>query len=384
VTNTPGTDAAELHSAPERLAFVELLRALAATAIVLHHLAWYGPLPELAQHAAPAVIDWLCEYARMAVHAFVAIAGFGAARRVLRRPFPLRMKDVLTELSRRYQRIVLPFLVAVGFALLCNEFARGWMNHPMISARPSFWQLVAHASLLTDILDFEPLTAGAWYVAMDFQLLAVTLLSAWVASRPGAGRVCQAQSQRYFAALCSTLGAVSLLFFSRRPECDEWAIYFFGSYFLGMAIEFRRKGVVSPGFVVVQCIVVGLALAVEFRGRLLIAAITAGLVLLATRKRSVGAWPNSRLILGLGRVSYSLFLVHFPVCLLMNALGSRMFTTPLWAAVGLCTAFVASVAVAVPFHRFVEQRCRGGAATSSLSAVRDIVFRTHLSTSNSS
>jgi peptidoglycan/LPS O-acetylase OafA/YrhL len=116
---------------------------------------------------------------------------------------------------------------------------------------------------------------------------------------------------------------------------------------------------------------------------LLIAAITAGLVLLATRKRSVGAWPNSRLILGLGRVSYSLFLVHFPVCLLMNALGSRMFTTPLWAAVGLCTAFVASVAVAVPFHRFVEQRCRGGAATSSLSAVRHIVFRARLSTSDS-
>ena len=383
MTNTPETDAAELDSAPERLAFVELVRGLAATAIVLHHLAWYGPLPELAQQAAPAVIDWLCEYARMAVHAFVAIAGFGAARRVLRRPSPLRMKDVLAELSLRYQRIVLPFLVAVALALLCNEFARGWIDHPMISARPSFWQLVAHATLLTDILDFEPLTAGAWYVAMDFQLLAVTLLSAWVAGRSGNERVGQAQSQRSFAALCSTLGGLSLLFFSRHPECDEWAIYFFGSYFLGMAIEFRRKGVVSPGFVAMQCIVVGLALAVEFRGRLLIAAITAALVLLATRKRSVGAWPNSRIVLGLGRVSYSLFLVHFPVCLLMNALGSRIFTTPLWAAVGLCTGFVASVAVAIPFHRFVEQRCRGSAAAPSRSAVRDIVLQARLSTSDS-
>lgn len=382
VTNLPRPEVAKSNSAPERLAFVELVRGSATLAIVLHHLAWYGPLPEVVQQAAPAVVEWLCEYARMAVHAFLVIAGFGAARRVLRRSFPLRLQDVLAELSLRYQRVVLPFLVALALALVCNEFARGWMNHPMVSAPPSFLQLLAHATLLTDILEFEPLTAGAWYVAIDFQLLALTLVLAWVAARGGGDRLSQAQAQRSFAALCSTLGAASLLFFSRRPECDEWAVYFFGSYFLGMLVEFQRKGVVSQAFVVVQCAVVGLALGVDFRGRVLIAAITAGLLLLATQRPAVGAWPKSRTVLALGRISYSLFLVHFPVCLLVNALTSRTFTTPFWAAVGLYITFAASLALAVSFHHFVEQRCGRGGATAPNSAAGDLVNQARLSTSD--
>jgi peptidoglycan/LPS O-acetylase OafA/YrhL len=251
----------------------------------------------------------------------------------------------------------------------------------MVSARPSFWQLLAHATLLTDILGFEPLTAGAWYVAMDLQLLAVTLVLAWVAGR--AERMSQAQAQRSFAALCSTLGVASLLFFSRRAECDEWAVYFFGSYFLGMVVEFQRKRVVSLSFVATQFAVVVLALGVAWRGRLLIAAITAGLLLLATRTPTLGAWPNSPTVLALGRISYSLFLVHFPVCLLVNALTSHIFTTPLLAAFGLYIGFAASLALAVSFHRFVEQRSRGGVTPFRNGAASvDIVNQARLSTSD--
>lgn len=367
-------------AAPERLAFVELVRGLASLAIVLHHLAWYGPLPELVGRAAPAIVDWLCEYARMAVHAFLVIAGFGAARRVLRRPSPLSMQCVLAELWLRYQRVVVPFLVALALAIVCNEFARASINHPMVSAPPSLLQLVAHATLLTEIAGFEPLTAGTWYVAMDLQLLAVTLGLAWLAGRGGAEADAQAHAQSSFAVLCCALGTACLLFFGRRPDCDAWAIYFFGSYFLGMLVEFLRTGLVSPAFFALQCAVVGLALAVEFRGRLLIAVITAGLLLLATRKRAVGAWPNSRAVLGLGRISYSLFLVHFPVCLLVNALTSRISTTPLSAAFALCIAFAASMAAAVTFHRVVEQRRRRAASRNRDAS--DIVNEARLSTSD--
>ena len=58
------------------------------------------------------------------------------------------------------------------------------MDHESISATPSVTQLMVHAVFLQDVLDYEPLTAGIWYLAIDFQLgllVLVTLAAAqWV------------------------------------------------------------------------------------------------------------------------------------------------------------------------------------------------------------
>ena len=67
-----------------RLPLIDAVKGVAALLIVLHHLAFYGPLSDVAYPLAPALLGWLSEYARMAVQAFLVIAGFGAARRLAR------------------------------------------------------------------------------------------------------------------------------------------------------------------------------------------------------------------------------------------------------------------------------------------------------------
>jgi hypothetical protein len=57
------------------------------------------------------------------------------------------------------------------------------MEHESISAAPDLGQLLAHVLLLHDLLDQEALSAGVWYVAIDFQLFALAILLLWLPSR---------------------------------------------------------------------------------------------------------------------------------------------------------------------------------------------------------
>ena len=69
-------------TAPSRLDFVDALKAIAVQLIVLHHLAFYGPMSDNAYKLAAAAISWLSQDVRIAVQAFLVIGGFLAARRL--------------------------------------------------------------------------------------------------------------------------------------------------------------------------------------------------------------------------------------------------------------------------------------------------------------
>jgi len=67
-----------------RLAFIDALKAVASQLIVLHHLAFYGPMSDYAQELFPGLMSWLYDYARIAVQAFLVIGGFLAAQALTR------------------------------------------------------------------------------------------------------------------------------------------------------------------------------------------------------------------------------------------------------------------------------------------------------------
>jgi len=94
----------------------------------------------------------------------------------------------------------------------------------------------------------------------------------------------------------------------------------------------------------------------EWRWRLA-SALVVGALLCHAEWRSWGSrWPGNRLVLKLGELSYSLFLVHFPVLVFVGALWTRLeLNSPEQAVLGLGVAFVLSLGLAGLFHRWVEQ-----------------------------
>ena len=77
------TAATAVHADPEnrpQFGLINVLKAGAAQLIVLHHLAFYGPMSDHVQPMWPALIDWLGDSARIAVQVFLVIGGFLAAK----------------------------------------------------------------------------------------------------------------------------------------------------------------------------------------------------------------------------------------------------------------------------------------------------------------
>ena len=164
-----------------RFALIDALKAVASQLIVLHHLAFYGPMSDLAQQIAPALMHWLSQDARMAVQVFLVVGGFLAARSLAPGGVLVSSASPWALLRSRYLKLVPPYAVALVLGMACAALARAWMTHNATPAAPGGWQFVVHLLLLHDILAVEALSAGVWYVAIDFQLFALLVGVLWLA-----------------------------------------------------------------------------------------------------------------------------------------------------------------------------------------------------------
>lgn len=340
-----------MNTPQQRLPAVDLLKAVASQLIVLHHLAAYGPLSEAVQEAAPLLISWLYDNARMAVQVFLVIGGYLTARNFIPGGRPYGGHH-LAAVANRYLRLTVPFLAALVLVALCAVVAREALDDDFVPDAPTLGQAVAHLLLLQGLLGYESLTAGAWYVAIDIQLFVVLILLSRFANA-GAGR--GASSRRAMFASAGLLMAASLFWFNRDAGFDDWAIYFFGAYGLGAAtcwiVQSRHPG---RGLALLAALILA-ALAVDFRGRIVVALAAALVLALAGRSALVARWASARGTQRLGTISYSLFLVHFPVLLLANAAFVELDGEgPLAGAFGMAVAWAASILAAVIFHRWIE------------------------------
>ena len=338
-----------------RILLVDLLKVVAAQFIVLHHLAWYGPLSDQATALAPWVAtmrDWLAEYGRYAVAIFFATGGFLAAQ--VLSPRGLGVGNAPGCLIRdRYFRLILPFAVAMLLAILASMLARQWMTHESIGNPPGILQILAHLTLLHTLLGIESLSAGGWYVAIDFQLYAMLVLLLWLGERAGRRTISDESGPEFAHTTPVFLFALaSLFYFNQDARWDATALFFFGAYALGIGAGWAIRSPHRTRILWVMAIVGGVSLWVHFRPRIALALVTA---LLLGCSRLHMSRLEMRTLHYFGGVSYALFLVHFPVCLVINAAFQRFAPAdPAIAALGVLVAWLVSNLAADLFHRFVE------------------------------
>ena len=339
-----------------RMPLIDALKAIAALLVLLNHFSSYGPLAATIREAFPATVGWFYEYGRMAVQVFLVVAGFLAARALSPEGQALGVSP-LPLIWKRYLRLVVPYLAAIGLAIAAAAIADQWMDDEAIPDRATLTQWLAHAFLLQGLLGFDALSAGVWYIAIDFQLFALIAILLW------SGRV------RLLApALVLGLATLSLFWLNRDTSWDNWALYFFGSYGLGAAAWWasdRRQ--MSAWLGVIATIAIA-ALVVDFRMRIALALVVALTLGFSRRTGLLESWPNARPLAFLGQISYSLFLVHFPVLLLANGLYAKLDFSSTGAAVsGLVLALTASLISATLFYRWIESPAASKRITAALS-----------------
>ncbi|MBF1163565.1 MAG: acyltransferase [Dechloromonas agitata] len=364
-------------TSPLQPSFIQALRAFAALTILWHHFALYAPLSEWAAPLLGDLLSWLAKYAR-ATQVFFVVSGFVAAQTIGNRVW--RFNQLGRFVIQRYCRLGLPYLAIVLAILPIYELARGWVPDEVLGQPVTLTQFLAHLFFLQDILGYEALSAGLWFVCINFQLGFGYAFGMVLQQRFGKG------GDGLFTLLGWGSSIYSLFHFNLDPSGESWALYFFPYFFLGILVHkavMRRAGRELLAF---QGLML-LAVLYEWRWRVVIAMVF-GMVLFVAERSGLGQrWPRSRWIAALGKISFSLFLVHFPVLVLVGALWARLgWTAPEMAVAGLLVAFLTSLACAAAFHRWVETpaatlsrrfrapRLEGGSGGGGSSGERRMAF----------
>ena len=331
---------------PARLPLIDALKALASQLIVLHHLAFYGPMSDAVRPYAAPLVDALAEHGRLAVQVFLVIGGFLAARALAPDGTALGSSPA-ARVAGRWARLAGPYVAAIGIALITAAIGRTLTDHPTVPQAPTVRQVAANLAMLQDVLGEPALSAGLWYVAIDLQLFAIAAALAWACTRAGAPQA--------MPAAVAALGAASLLGFNRDAAWDVWGPYYFGAYALGALAAWagtaRLGRAALPGIAALGAI----ALLADFRIRIAVALATALLLAWAIPRGAGERRLASPAIGFLARISYSVFLVHYPVCVLVQAAAAHAFADdPLACALGIALAWAASTAAGAWLYRWVE------------------------------
>jgi peptidoglycan/LPS O-acetylase OafA/YrhL len=340
------------------LFLIDFLKLSAALLIILHHLSSYGQIAEDARSLLPGLMTWLFEYGRYAVQIFLVMAGYLAAQSLSHfATIKFSAQGLLKVILNRYLRLFGPYAVALIFTIVCAYIARHWVNDEFVGETETLGQFLAHLFFIQGILGLDSISAGAWYIAIDWQLYSV--LAILLISFP---------SYQAVIWVISILAVSSLLFFNRSGTYEAYFIYFIGSYSLGvlayLAKSFENQNV--NRLAKVALIVIGFIIAASSFQQIWLRNFLAWFVAIALLLWGNHPYPSiangkSFLLKAItwGSLrSYSAFLIHFAFILLANTLyiatGMHTHDSGLLAlSLMLCVVLFSTVA-ANYLYRWVE------------------------------
>ena len=352
-------------SAAERAWLLEVFKGLGCLFIVLHHLAFYGPMADVVAQAWPLGIGWLNEHGRLAVQVFLVCGGFLTAQSLAKQEnFSLSQMGSLVR--KRYLRLAIPLLAALTLTVLATELLRPFFDHDSLSPPPEFWQALAHVFFLQHLGGMDGLSAGVWYVAVDLQLYVSALLLMLMAQQAHA-RWPQWPLKAWLGALWLVLVAASLWWWNRHPELEDLNLYFLGAYGLGWLAHAVRHAKFQAQAIGVACMLLLGVVAWWLEPRWRVATAWGVAICLACAPQ---AWwmgmgqtmsPWRQGMGWLSRVSYSVFVVHFAVSLVVNAVVTHGWPTNVWVnALGMLASLMLSLVAGAWLYEKVEKPAATG------------------------
>jgi hypothetical protein len=333
------------------MTLVDGLRGFAALAVVLPHAV--GLFVFAGAGGLSALMVRLSAFGHRGVEVFFALSGFVIAFS-LRRTH-LSPRGIGRFILRRSLRLDPPYWVALG--LFCAfVLLRGVMTGKPAEL-PSGPHLLSHLLYLQDLLGYGQVNVAFWTLCIEFQFylaFAVLLGLAQVLSRR-LGR------EGVLPLFFSALFVLSLAWPARLLDAKSltsWllphAYIFLAGALTWWALEGRLPRAVWFAFTAVLW---GLFLW-RLDSRLFVTAATTSALYLAGQRQRLQDWLAARPFQYLGRISYSLYLVHVPLCMLLLAVKVRVAPPSDGVALAfLGVVFAASIAAAHVLYTWVEAPC---------------------------
>lgn len=363
---------APLATASGRAWLLDAFKGVGCLLIVLHHLAFYGPMADVVALAWPRWIGWLDEHGRLAVQVFLVCGGYLTASS-LGRLGALNGRKCLGLAVKRYLRLAIPLLVALCLTVLVSELLRPFFSHDSLSPPPSVGQALAHVFFLQHLWGMDGLSAGVWYAAIDLQLYLSALL-VLLLSQQAQALWPRLSLRTVQVAFWLVLVASSLWWWNRHAELEDLNLYFVGAYGLGWLAHAVRQ--VHQRFIgsVALLFLGAVAWWLQARWQVATACIAAICLACAPSGWLEGhvqtAGPIRQTVGWLSRVSYSIFVVHFCISLAVNAAFTHWWPADrVVSALGMLAALVLSVMAGAVLYELVERPAPTGRRWLAWAAV---------------
>lgn len=328
-----------------RSTLIDTLKILASQLIVLHHLSVYSPMAKVLGESYPTLVSALGDEGRLVVQCFLVIAGFLAAQASLSG----RQLSLPRAIWGRYLRLAPQFGAALMLLLLVMAVVAPFYQPEWMSPWPSLWEFMAHLLMLQGVLGVPALSAGAWYVAIDFQLYVSFAALMWLLPRRDSP-----VPPPLTVGCVAALTMVSWWGFNRFSALDVWALYFWGAYGLGVLAAWAHASHVARGLLTLLLLLLLVEASMAFHARPVLAAVTAWALWVVGARDALPATLRATWQ-ALSDASYAIFVVHFAVILGFSAAWSRHAgEDPFWAWGFFGLAWLVSVGLGMVLNQWVK------------------------------
>lgn len=333
-----------------RLAFLDGLRGLAAIWVLLFHLGAGGQIVTLLA-LLPAWLDIaLIDWGYLGVAVFFVLSGFVIALSV--GDTPVDGHYLRRFVMRRSIRLDLPYWASIAITLAVLT-AKATLRPGAPTPRVGIGNLLAHMVYLQDLLGLPEINEVYWTLCFEIQFYllfgALLLLSTWSS---GDNRTSRARGIVFTgAALVALAWPLFPTLHLRGLSLTHWY-----GFLLGALVCWSLTGRMATRWLGLY---VALLLGVWWKTRedfTMACILTAAVIHTVGTAGRLATALHGRLVQFLGRISYSLYLLHIPVSGGMFALTAQVLgDSVLDRAIATSAVFAANVCVAWLAWRFIEQ-----------------------------
>lgn len=306
-----------MRGATGRFLPVDGLRGVAAVSVLVFHLVASSAQADVLRGAVPAVVLDPVEYLRSGVAIFFVISGFVIAHTT--RNLGYRPQDAIRFSVRRQVRLDPPYYVAIALVLAKTLAERLVPGLDYQSYGPG--DVVANMFYLQGFTHSPSVLAVAWTLCYEVQFYLFVVLAMVAAGRLVRAGVAddEARRQRLVRGALVATGLVSLALPFLHVDAGPWFVGSWWMFCLGSVVYWSTSGRVPVWWGAAALAVVGAWAVAEHLAGVgdpwfgePFAWATALVIFVLARRGLMDRSP-SRLLLYLGGISYSLYLVHLPL-----------------------------------------------------------------------
>lgn len=345
-----------------RFTFVDALRGLAALAVVGFHF-HIALSADRTRAVFGQPFDWILDHGNSGVQIFFVLSGFVIAHSL--RQARITPSFAGRFLLRRSLRLDPPYWATIGLAILATLVAVQ-IKGSAGPALPSAWQLFLHVFYLQEIAGVGHVVEVFWTLCLEVQFyLSFVLLLGGAQRSTGAGRsgVLASPSALLVFFLPLTLLSLAIQFEILPSPWPGLMLKSWHLFALGVLTSMVLNRTLPRAWLGIYLAVFALFMTYRFDVRCLVGALTAVSLFAVGELRLLQTAGNLRPLQYLGRVSYSLYLVHVVVgCPFTYYFYQRVggAEAGLGVRLGLFVlAVMVSLAAAHLLYRFVEQPSLG-------------------------